>query len=55
MLIIFIAGLGQNHCLMMKLNLIEMLKEKIFLNTPDNSDIGYFIEVDLKNPDIIKY
>ena len=24
-------------------------------NTPDDSDIGYFIEVDLKNPDKIKY
>ena len=24
------------------------------LNTPDDSDSGYFIEVDLKNPDNIK-
>ena len=24
------------------------------LNTPDDDDIGYFIEVDLKNPDNIK-
>ena len=24
------------------------------LNTPDDSNVGYFIEVDLKYPDIIK-
>ena len=26
-----------------------------FLKTPDDSDIGYFVEVDLKNPDNIHY
>ena len=24
------------------------------LNTPDDSDVGYFVEVDLKHPDNIK-
>ena len=31
------------------------VKLKDFLNTPDDSDIGYFIEVDLKYPDNLKY
>ena len=30
------------------------VKLEEILNTPDDSDIGYFIEVDLKNPDNIK-
>ena len=36
-----------------KFDRIVML-EKI-LNTSDDSDIGYFIEVDLKYPDILKF
>ena len=31
------------------------VKLEEFLNTPHDSDIGYFIEVDLKYPDNIKY
>ena len=31
-----------------------MNKEEKILNTPDDSDIGYFLEVDLKHPDEIK-
>ena len=38
---------------MMELYLISDKLEDI-LNTPDYSDIGYFIEVDLKYPDNIK-
>ena len=38
---------------MMKLNLINVKLENI-LNTPDDNDIGHFIEVDLKYPDKIK-
>ena len=30
------------------------IKLEDILNTPDDSDIGYFIEIDLKNPDKIK-
>ena len=30
------------------------VKIEDILNTPDDSDIGYFIEIDLKNPDIMK-
>ena len=33
---------------------LYMDKLKDFLNTPDDSDIGYFIEVDLKYPNHIK-
>ena len=33
---------------------LYMNKLKKFLNTPHDSDIGYFIEVDLKYPDNIK-
>ena len=33
---------------------LYMNKLEEFLNTPDDSDIGYFIEVDLKYPDNIK-
>ena len=32
-------------------NIVEL--EEIF-NTPDDSDIGFFIEVDIKNPDNLK-
>ena len=39
---------------MMKLNLIEIFLLEDIKNTPDDSDIGYFIEVDLKYPDNIK-
>ena len=28
-----------------------MNKLEVFLNTPDDSDIGYFVEVDLRHPD----
>ena len=30
------------------------VKLEDIINTPDDNDIGYFIEVDLKNPDKIK-
>ena len=33
---------------------LYMNKLEEILNTPDDSDNGYSIEVDLKNPDIIK-
>ena len=33
-------------------NYMEKLEE--ILNTPDDNDIGYFVEVDLKSPDNIK-
>ena len=33
----------------------RIVKLEEILNTPDDSDIGYFIEVDLKYPDNIKY
>ena len=38
----------------MKLNSIEMLKYKIFLDTAYDLDSANFPEVDIKNPDIIK-
>ena len=38
---------------MMILNLIIKIKLDDILNTPDDSEIGYFVEVDLKYPDSI--
>ena len=38
---------------MMKLKLIDVKLEEI-LNTPDDSDIGNFVEVDLKYADNVK-
>ena len=39
--------------LMMKLNFKKICLEEI-LNTPDDNETGYFIEVDLRYPDNIK-
>ena len=33
---------------------LYMKKLKELLNTPDDSDIGFFVEVDIKSPDNIK-
>ena len=33
---------------------VYMKKLEEILDTPDNSDIGYFVEVDLRYPDNIK-
>ena len=38
----------------MKLNLIKNVKLKDIFSTNDDSDIGYFVEVDLRYPDNIK-
>ena len=48
------VGLCQNHYLMTKLNLKKNVKIEDILNTPYDSDIGYFIEVDLTYPDNMK-
>ena len=54
MLIVCMDGLCQNHSLIMKLDLIKIVKLEEILDTPDDSDIGFFIEVDLKYPDNIE-
>ena len=43
-----------NHYLMKKLKMIKNDKLEDILITPDDSDNGYFIEVDLKYSDNIK-
>ena len=53
MQIIYMVTQCLSHYFMMKLNLIRMLNYKI-LNTPNISDIGFFVEVDLTCPDNIK-
>ena len=45
---------GHNHCLMIKLNLIKNVNLEDILNSAYDSDIGYSVEVDLPDPDIIK-
>ena len=47
-------GLWVKIHFIVKINLIQNVKLEDTLNTPDDSDIGYLIEVDLKDPDNIK-
>ena len=37
-----------------EINFDKIAKLEDFLNTPDNSDIGYFFEIDMICPDILK-
>ena len=37
-----------------KIKFDRIVKLEDILNTPDDSDTGYFVEVDLKHPDDIK-
>ena len=49
-------GWAMSECLPYnKINFDRDVKLKDILKTPDDSDIGYFIEVDLKYPDNTKY
>ena len=38
----------------MVIQIFKWINWKKFLKTPDDNDFGYFIEVDLKNPDNIR-
>ena len=54
MLIIYMDMLCVKIYLMMILRFVSNIKLEDILNTSDDSDYGYFIEVDLKYPDEIK-